>query len=62
MKTKLPTININQRYIKLNIKPKIYTDETKSNKINLFHNNKRINKGISNIKGRFHISNYVNII
>ena len=61
MKTKLPTININQRYIKLNIKPKIYTDETKSNKINLFHNNKRIKKGIGNIKGRFHISNYVNM-
>ena len=61
MKSKLPAININQRYIKLNIKPKIYTDETKSNKINLFSNNKRIPNKVNTIKARFHISKYVNM-
>ena len=63
MKNKLPDININQKYIKLNIKSTINPDEAKLNKINsLFNNNyRKIFIKPEKNKDKFKFSRYTNM-
>ena len=62
MKNKLPVININQRYIKLNIKQKANNDETKSDKsTSLYYKNKRLKNKSEQYKDKFNFSKYNNM-
>ena len=59
MKSKLPTININQKYIRLKINPKSIYEETKLNKKNtLNHNNQRINIKYEKIRDKSNFSKH----
>ena len=62
MKNKLPVININQRYIKLNLKQKTSVDETKSDKpTSLYYKNKRFKNKSELYKDKFNFSKYNNM-
>ena len=60
MKNKLPVININKKYIKLNLKEKSDLDEEKINKINHPKNKRAINTS-EKISYKFHISKNINM-
>ena len=60
MKNKLPVININKKYIKLNLKEKSDLDEEKINKINHPKNKRAINTS-EKTSYKFHISKNINM-